>query len=560
MLGKLTIRNYALIESLDIDFPDGLVIVTGETGAGKSILLGALSLLLGARADVSVLKDPQRNCVVEGEFGVPDSAVSAELAALVPQAEEGEEPWEDGRLILRRVVSPGGRSRSFVNDRPVPNAVLSAVGGRLVDIHAQHQHLLLTDAAYQLSVLDYFAGTGGALAAYRKTYDELQQARSALADLCREMERVERERDYKQYQFDKLEQAHLRAGEMEELEEQQRRLANAEQIRNAYGAAADLLRPAGISVVQNLKEAAHILRKCSNFVPALEELAARLDSCRIECKDLEAELDRGADRVEVSPERLEAVEARMGEIDSLLRKYGCADVESLLEMKDSLERDLLSAQSGREEKTRLEEKIAALEPVLQEQADRLTALRAGKTEALGDTLQGMIRELEMPFARFGVELLPEERFTPQGKDRIRFLFSSAGTGRMTELARVASGGELSRIMLCLKALMATYTGMPTMIFDEIDTGVSGRIADKMGSLIGAMGEHMQVVAITHLPQIASKGNAHLLVYKEFDAQHAAQTKIRRLEGQERVLEIARMLSGSELSEAAVENAKYLLKK
>ena len=561
MLGKLTIQNYALIENLDADFPDGLVIITGETGAGKSILLGALSLLLGAKADVSVLKDPARNCVVEGEFDITDSHIPAELLGEEP--EEGEERdsfCENGRLLLRRVISPGGRSRSFINDRPVPNATLAALAGRLVDVHAQHQHLLLSDGAYQLSVLDYFAGTAGLLEEYKKTYSALQEARNALANLCREMERMDREIDYKQYQFDKLEQARLRPGEREELEAEQKQLANAEEIKNSLYGAAQLMRPMGTSLVQNLKDAAHILRKCSNFVPAFEELASRLETCRIECRDIEEELERRAEEVTVSPDRLEKVESRMGEIELLLKKYGCTDVESLIAVKDGLERELLDAGTNQENKLRLEAQVEQLEKDLERQAEKLSEKRAAKTRELGHTLEEKIKDLEMPFARFEVELTPADHFTPQGKDRIRFMFSANGTEKTTELARVASGGELSRIMLCLKSLMAAYTGMPTLIFDEIDTGVSGRIADKMGKLIGELGENMQVFAITHLPQIASKGDTHLLVYKEFDDRKRAHTKIKRLEGQERVMEIARMLSGSELSEAAVENAKYLLKK
>lgn len=536
MLRRLTIQNYALIDSLDIELPGGLIIITGETGAGKSIMLGALSLLLGGKGDVSALKDSSKNCVVEGEFEL-----------------DGEE------LILRRVISPAGRTRNFINDEPANLGELVSIASRIIDIHAQHQHLLLTDAAYQMQVVDYFAGTRTLLEKYRGVFSQLQKSEAALEELDANIARIEGEREYRQFQFDKLYQASLKEGELEELEQEQKQLANAEQIRDGIYGAVSLMQPMGSSIVQNLKEAVHILQKSSNFVPELQELCNRLESCRIECKDIEDELETLAGGITVSPQRLEQVEERLSLLYSLIRKHSVASVEELLQVRDSLEQELLGAERSIEDRNALVERIKELEAERNSLAEELSRAREAKIKGLGKTLQDSIRDLQMPYAVFEVALEDAGKYTMQGKDAVQFLFSANGNGKLNPVQKAASGGELSRIMLCLKALMANFTGMPTMIFDEIDTGVSGSIAHKMGELIGKMGERMQIIAITHLPQIASKRGTHLLVQKEFDRHNNAATRIRRIEGDERVKEVARMLSGSELTNAALENARELLK-
>ena len=536
MLRRLTIQNYALIDSLDIELPGGLIIITGETGAGKSIMLGALSLLLGGKGDVSALKDSSKNCVVEGEFEL-----------------DGEE------LILRRVISPAGRTRNFINDEPANLGELVSIASRIIDIHAQHQHLLLTDAAYQMQVVDYFAGTRTLLEKYRGVFSQFQKSEAALEELDANIARIEGEREYRQFQFDKLYQASLKEGELEELEQEQKQLANAEEIRDGIYGAVSLMQPMGSSIVQNLKEAVHILQKSSNFVPELQELCNRLESCRIECKDIEDELETLAGGITVSPQRLEQVEERLSLLYSLMRKHSVASVEELLQVRDSLEQELLGAERSIEDRNALIERIKELEAERNSLAEELSRAREAKIKGLGKTLQDSIRDLQMPYAVFEVALEDAGKYTLQGKDAVQFLFCANGNGKLNPVQKAASGGELSRIMLCLKALMANFTGMPTMIFDEIDTGVSGSIADKMGELIGKMGERMQIIAITHLPQIASKRGTHLLVQKEFDRQNNAATRIRRIEGDERVKEVARMLSGSELTNAALENARELLK-
>ena len=536
MLTRLTIQNYALIENLDIEFPSGLVIITGETGAGKSIMLGALSLLLGGKGDVSALKDSSKNCVVEGEFEM-----------------DGE------TLILRRVISPAGRTRNFINDEPATLAALTEISSTIVDIHAQHQHLLLTDEGYQMKVLDYFAGTGTILEEYSQVHGELQGKEQQLKQLKEEIARKEGELEYRSFQLEKLLEAKLKEGELEELESEQKQLANSEQIRECITGAVGYMQPISGPIVQNLKDAVHLLQKCSNFVPDLEELCNRLESCRIECKDIEDELEMLAERVVVSPQRLEQVEERLSLLYSLMRKHGVSSVEELLQVQQQLQGDVNGADEDAAKVTQLEQEIKGLSARREVLAQDLSAKRREKTEELASVLQESIRDLQMPYAIFKVELAATEKYTAKGKDTVSFLFSANGDKKLNLLQKAASGGELSRIMLCLKSLMAEYTGMPTMIFDEIDTGVSGSIADKMGALIGRMGERMQIFAITHLPQIASKKGTHLLVYKEFDKENNATTHIRQLQGQERVKEVARMLSGAELTEAALENARVLLR-
>lgn len=536
MLKRLTIQNYVLIESLDIEFPAGLIIITGETGAGKSIMLGALSLLLGAKSDVSVLKDNTRNCVVEGEFEI-----------------DGEE------LLLRRVVSPAGRTRNFINDEPATLAALTEISSTIVDIHAQHQHLLLTDGSYQMKVLDYFAGTGSILDEYQQVHASLTKDEADLVSLREQMEKSEAEMEYKAFQLEKLQQAKLREGELEELEAEQKQLANSEEIREAITNSVAHLRPMGIPIVQNLKDAVHLLQKSSNFVPELESLAQRLESCRIECRDIEEELEILGEKIVVSPQRLEIVEERLSLLYALMRRHSVSSVEELIAIQEQLQQQIQGSVEDSQEAAGLEKRIQEGKERRMMLAEKLTAARMGKVKELGSVLQERIRDLQMPHAIFEVELSPLGKYTQNGKDNISFMFSANGETRLSQLHKAASGGELSRIMLCLKSLMAEFTGMPTMIFDEIDTGVSGSIADKMGALIGKMGERMQIFAITHLPQIASKRGTHLLVYKDYDGeQQGAATHIKVLNGQERINEVARMLSGSTLTEAAIENARVLL--
>ena len=539
MLTRLSISNYALISSLDITFPDGLVIITGETGAGKSILLGALSLILGRRADASVFSDNTRNCVVEAEFH---------------DGKTGEE------YILRRVITPAGRSRSFLNDEPVSLADLSAISSRIVDIHEQHQHLLLTDPDFRLGVIDHFAGTAPLLEEYRKIYGEYESKDNEIRSLEESIAESERDSEYRQFQLGRLQEARLVSGELEALEAEQKVLSHAEDIRGGLESAYSSLNPEELSVAQLLKDAAARLSRYSSFDSRLQPLADRLDSCRIEVSDIEREIEDISSGITVSPQRLEEVEERMSLIYSLMRKYDCDSVDALIALRDSLSASLSGTEEQQERLEELRKEQEVLDRHRRELADRLSEQRRGACDARSAELQADIRSLEMPHAVFQAVVTPVDRLTLSGGDRLDFLFSANGPASMRDISKVASGGELSRVMLSLKGLLARYTSLPTMIFDEIDTGVSGRIADKMGDMIGRMGERMQIFAITHLPQIASKKGSHYLVYKEFDADGTARTGIRRIEGEDRVAEVARMLSGSELTSAAVENARELLAK
>ena len=539
MLSRLSISNYALIGSLDITFPDGLVIITGETGAGKSILLGAISLLLGKRADTSVFSDSTRNCVVEAEFS----------------SGNGQEEY-----ILRRVITPAGRSRSFLNDEPVSLAELTAISNRIIDIHEQHQHLLLTDPEFRLSVIDHFAGTGELLGQYKKAYSEYAEIESAIVSLGKSVAEAERDAGYREFQLSRLQEARLVSGEMEDLEQEQKALAHAEEIRGGLESAWQSLNMEEMSVARQLKDAAARLSRYSSFDSRLQPLADRLESCKIEVSDIEREIEEISSGITVSPERLQAVEERMSLIYSLQRKYDCPDVDALIALRDSL----AETEAGTEQ---MQQRLEVLRKELEdagrkrsELAARLSEARQAASASLSGKLQEAIRSLEMPHAVFMAAVSPKENLTATGGDSLDFLFSANGSSSLRDISKVASGGELSRVMLALKGLLARYTSLPTMIFDEIDTGVSGRTADKMGDMIGRMGERMQIFAISHLPQIASKRGAHYLVYKEFGPDGKASTGIRRLEGEERVMEVARMLSGSELTPAAVENARELLAK
>lgn len=533
MLTRLLIENYALIDRLDITFPGELVIVTGETGAGKSILLGALSLVLGGRSDVGMLHDRTRNCVVEAEFE------------------------HDGTCtVIRRVVNPQGRSRGFIDDEPSSVEQMRALGSRLVDIHSQNQQLLLADRSFQLSVLDSYAGLKQDVASYRKLYREMQAAEGELSALNSRIEEARKEQDYLSYRLGQLVQASLKEGELEELEAEQKQLANSETIKEGLSRASLQFEEGEFSVDARLKEVSASLSRVEPFISGIGAVISRLESSRIELKDIRDEIEQRAEKVVYSPSRLEEVDNRLSMLYELMRKFGAGSVEELISQRDALSSRLDSNENLLAGRDALQKKLSALAASCKEAAGLLHNRRAAAAPRLSEILTADIRALEMPHARLVVEVnqMPEPGL--DGCDEIVFLFDANEAG-LRELSKVASGGELSRIMLCLKAMLAKYGEMPTMIFDEIDTGVSGSIADKMGRLIVEMGTRMQVFAITHLPQVASKGTAHYLVYKE-NGEHGAVSHIRRIEGDERLQEIARMLSGSGITPEALANAAVLL--
>ncbi len=551
MLRSLHIRNYILIDSLDVVFPEGLIIITGQTGAGKSILMGALSFLSGARADAGMIAPGADSCVVEAEFLSEDETLSELLDS--SDIENG-----GGRLTVRRVVSASGRSRSFVNDSPVQLSLLQQISSRLVDIHSQHKSLLLVDRGFQLSVLDAFAGNADMLSGCRRQWKELSRLRSELGELRERLLRLRAERDYDAEQLARLNGARLENGELESLEEEQKSLANAEEIKTALQHALGLISSDGenMGVSGSLKEVCRRLEQISRYLPAMESLVSRLESARIEIDDVAADLETADARMDVSPERLAQVEERMSLLYSLLRKHNCSTVGELIELRDAYGRKLEGSDSLEDRIAELEAGERALAAEWQKSCMELHEARLKAAPELADEISSSLRFLELQNAVFQVRL-EEVPGGADGIDRAVFLFSSAGNAPM-ELSKVASGGEISRIMLSLKAMMAKTAGMPTLVFDEIDTGVSGSVADKMGRMICAMGEDMQVFSITHLPQVAAKGDAHYVVSKSRSEDGRELSTVHRVEGEERVCEIARLLSGSELSDAAIANARVLL--
>ena len=555
MLTALQVRNYVLIDSLEIDFPEGLIIITGQTGAGKSILLGALSLVMGAKADASMVSDGADNCVVEAEFETDDKTLQTVL-------EENEVEWEDGHITVRRVVNRSGRSRAFVNDCPVPVTLLQEISSGLIDIHSQHQTLLLSDKSFQLDILDHYAGTMPQREECAFLWKTLGGLKNELKSVEDRIARLISEKEYNEAQFRQLEAASLREGELAELEEEQKQLANAEEIKTSLSAAEELFTSASsggemLSIDASLKEAYKMLVKAGRYVSAASELAERVDSCRRELDDILSDAVSINEGIDLSESRLEEVEGRMSLIYGLMQKHSCSDVSELIALRDRLSESLADTAVLEEKREAILLQINKVEKELNAVADSIRSARAAASGAFAEMITASIRDMELPYAIFEVEL-DDVPVNATGRDAVSFKFSSTGRNS-TDVSKCASGGEMSRIMLALKAMMARYANMPTMIFDEIDTGVSGSVADRMGSVICEMGSFMQVFAITHLPQVAAKGTAHYMVSKEIDPQTSkAVSTITRLSDSERVMEVARMLSGSVLTDAAIANAKSLL--
>ncbi|MBQ5984679.1 MAG: DNA repair protein RecN [Bacteroidales bacterium] len=548
MLSALHVGNYVLIDSLDIRFPEGLIIISGQTGAGKSILLGALSLVMGAKADASLIGEHGESCVVEAEFDVEDKP---ELRNFL---EENDIEPDGGHLILRRTIAPSGRSRAFVNDSPVPASLLQELSLGLIDIHSQHQTRLLSDKAFQLDILDHYAGNETLRKDTARSWNRLISLRKERETLVEKRRKAADEQDYNEAMFRQLDEARLRSGELGELEAEQEQLSHAEEIKQELTAVEGLLSPEDdrlVPVDVALKESVRHLSRLSRFIPSLGPLSARLESARLELDDIVSEVAQVNARTDVSEERLQAVEDRLSLLYGLMKRHRADSVEDLIAKRDSLSELLF-------DNSELDARIEAMDKEIKAEgkayaalSDRLHASREAAAPAFAGAVLDSLRFLELEQAVFAAELSEAEPGAG-GRDRITFLFSASGKNPV-DVAKCASGGEMSRIMLSLKAMMARYTEMPTLVFDEIDTGVSGSAADKMGSMICAMGEDMQVFAITHLPQVAAKGKAHYLVTKEDSV-----TSIRLLDSEGRLMEVARMLSGSRITEAAIENARTLL--
>lgn len=546
MLRALHVENYVLIDSLDITFPEGLIIITGQTGAGKSILLGALSLLTGVKADASLISQGADSLIVEGEFDVEYSA-----EGLSAYLKDHELDSDDGTLLIRRVVNRTGRSRCFVNDSPVSAGVLEELASYIIDIHSQHQNLLLCKSSFQLSLLDHFGAYTPLLEKCSKSWAELSKAKEELRSIIKKIETDRASEEYNRAQWEQLDKAHLRAGEYEELEAQQKELSSAEDIKILLTQSLEAQ-----DCCTLLKESQKILEKVSRFFPAAEDLIKRMESSRIELEDIFFELDKKNSSLEFSQEKLDSVEQRLSLLLSLMRRHNATNIEELIQIRDSLSESLFNIEELQESKEKQEKTVQKA----QEEYDNICFLlhekRVQAATGLSEEIQKSIRSLELDRAVFEVSL-KEDAPSATGTDRVCFLFDANGNSP-ADLAKSASGGEMSRIMLCIKEMTARFSHMPTMIFDEIDTGVSGSVAHKIGQMICLMGKNMQIFAITHLPQVAAKGDAHYIVKKsEKDGRNTSTICL--LSQEERVQEIARLLSADTITAEALANAESLLK-
>ena len=550
MLKSLFIQNFVLIDSLDICFNPGFSVITGETGAGKSIILGALSLVLGQRADGKSIKQGAVKCVIEAIFDV--SKYQLEPFFLGNDLE-----YDPESCILRRELYASGKSRAFVNDSPVPLAILKELGTKLIDIHSQHQNLLLGDNRFQLRVVDVMAENEILLILYKKEYTRYQGLRKALSALKERAAQSKQEEDYIRFQLDQLEEANLQPNEQEELEQEQETLSHAEEIKSSLYRVSSCLDGEEQGVVSLLKESLSSMDALERYFPRAKEIAERLRSAYIDLNDLASEMEGMIEDVEFNPDRLAWVNERLDTLYALQQKHRVSSVDDLIALRDQFRAQLTDIESFDEQIAALEKQVQDAYKELLQQAAVLSEQRKVAAVAFAQQLVQMVAPLGMPHTRFQVEVVPRKEPESDGMDEIRFLFSANKSMALQPVAQTASGGEISRLMLCIKAMIAGFTALPTIIFDEVDTGVSGDIADKMGHIMQDLGSKMQVFAITHLPQIAAQGEAHYFVYKE-DVKDRTLTRIRPLDKEERIREVARMLSGSALTEASLANAKDLL--
>jgi len=550
MLSKLQIKNYALIDALDINFDDKLNIITGETGAGKSIIMGALGLILGNRAESKHFFDESRKCIIEGHFYIKDYNLQDLFNSL-------DLDYEDTSLI-RRELHADGKSRAFVNDTPVTLQTLKVLGEKLIDIHSQHATLQINTESFQLLVLDTVAQNQSVLADYKKKYQEYKRTVAELKQLEEDLAKARSESDYQQFVFNELEQANLQDQEQEGLEAEQSQLENAEEIKRHFHAASSELQDGEINVLDSLKQALSSLQNGARYLPSSESLVDRLQSSLIELKDLSAEVEQVAEGISMDEERLSIVNERLSILYDLQKKHRVTTVKELLELKQDLENKLQATDSQGEQIEVLKVKIEKLHQEIAKLADQLTKNRNKATKIVEKEVQEVLSRVGMPHAQLNVELNKLSDFKSTGQDEVSFLFSANKGQALQPIHRVASGGELSRVMLAIKSLVAKTSALPTIIFDEIDTGISGEVALRVGELMEELAENMQVISITHLPQIASQGNSHFKVYKE-DKGNKTKSNIVLMNEEERVLEIAQMLSGANPEDTAIQHAKEMLK-
>lgn len=551
MLRSLYIQNYALIEKLDISFEQGFSVITGETGAGKSIILGAIGLLLGQRADVKSIRTGATKCIIEARFDISNYHMQ-------PFFEENELDYED-ECILRRELYASGKSRAFINDTPAQLAQMKELGEQLIDIHSQHQNLLLNKEGFQLNVLDLLAHDEPALSAYQAAYKQWKQAQNDLDRLLERAARDKADEDYIRFQWEQLEEAHLTKGEQEELEQEAETLSHAEDIKASLYRTDQLFNNEEGGLLSNLKECCNVMAELQAVYPAAEEWANRLESSYIELKDIADEVSDREEQVEFNPTRLDEVNERLNLIYSLQQKHRMDTVDELMALRDDYATRLASISSSDEEIETLKKRCGELQSEVRRQAAGLTEARREAAREVERQMAARLVPLGMPNVRFVVDMGERKEPGLHGMDTVTFLFSANKNGTLQNISSVASGGEIARVMLSVKAMIAGAVKLPTIVFDEIDTGVSGEIADRMADIMQEMANNdRQVISITHLPQIASRGRAHYKVYKK-DNETETNSHIRRLTDEERVEEIAHMLSGATLTEAALNNARALLK-
>ncbi|MDR2912138.1 MAG: DNA repair protein RecN [Alistipes sp.] len=545
MLKSLSVENYALIERLDMTLGAGLNIVTGETGAGKSILLGALGLLLGTRGEAGVQRDPSRACVVEGVFAFDGLGLEEFFA-------ENDLDFEATGTV-RRVISASGKSRAYVNDLPVSLTTLKALGDRLIDIHSQHENLLLRDDGFRVSILDGVAGHGAVVKSYAEAFGEWRGLGRQLSAARAAAEDARRDEEWLRHQADELAALRLSAGEQTDLEAEQRELSHSDELREAFGLAVSELGADETGIVARLRALRGAVDRMGAIHSGAAGFSERLASAHLDMQDLEREIAAELERVEGNPERLAAVVARLDAIYALQQKHRVSTVEELLELQAGFEERLGAIEHSDEQLAALEAALQAAEKTVKNLAAQISAGRHTAATEVESSVEGMLRRLGIPEARFVVEITPTPEPRANGADEVRFLFTANGSMSPRPVEKIASGGEISRVMLALKTLSARSASRPTVVFDEIDAGVSGRVADAMGDIIAELGSHCQVLNITHLPQIAAKPATHFLVYKQ-----DGSTRIRPLAAAERVTEIASMLSGSAVTDAALRQARVLL--
>ncbi len=551
MLKEVHIRNYVLIDRLDIEFRDGFSVMTGETGAGKSIILGAMNLLLGGRADSKTIRQEADKCMIEGVFSITGYSLEEFFR-------DNELDFDPDETIMRRELSASGKSRAFINDTPVTLTQLRDLGCRLIDIHSQHQNLALGTQSFQLDVVDTIASNGTAKTAYEQSYDRWSELKTRLARLKAEFESDNTDREYLEFQLEGLDGAKLVDGEQEELERESDILDHAEEIKQELFSASQILSGDEEGCIQKLRMALQSLRSAQKNYPQAQELAERLESCLIELKDIAATADDAQESVNFDPARLEQVNERLDLIYSLLKKHRKENIAQLLELAASIRTRLDRTGSYEFDIEQLTKQTESARIEMEKKAAQLTGTRKNASDTIIKDIKELLVPLGIPNVQFGIDIHPAAGFDRTGHDDLRFMFSANKAVAMQDISQVASGGEIARVMLCIKSLMAGARALPTIIFDEIDTGVSGAVAERMALLMKQMSDgKRQVLAITHLPQIAALGQTHYKVFKT-DDQDATHTRIAVLDGDDRIREIAGMMSGSTLTQAALDNAKALI--